>query len=183
MIYGERIRFRAPEKSDLPIFVRWLNDPEVRRGILIHNPLSLSEEEGWYERMLSRPPEQHVMVIELKGVGEESGAENWQMIGTCAFDRIDWQARSAEFGILIGEKQYWNQGYGSEAVRLLSRHGFGALNLHRIYLHVFANNPRAIRAYQKAGFTEEGRERQAEFMDGQFIDVIRMSLLNGDLVG
>ncbi len=178
MIYGERVRFRAAEKADLPIFVRWLNDPEVRRGILIYNPISQAEEEGIYERMLARPVDEHWMVIEVKQAGASVGEEVWQTIGNCAFDHIDWQVRAAEFGILIGEKSYWNQGYGTEAVRLLTHHGFATLNLHRIFLHVFANNPRAIRAYEKAGFTEEGRERQDQFMEGQFIDVIRMSLLS-----
>ncbi len=180
MIYGERIRFRAAEKTDLPVFGRWLNDPEVRRGILIHTPMSQADEEAAYERMLARPADEHWRVIEVKQAGKEADEETWQMIGNCAFDTINWQARSAEFGIMIGEKSYWNQGYGTEAVRLLTHYGFNTLNLHRIYLHVFANNPRAIHAYEKAGCTEEGRERQAQFMEGQFIDVIRMSLLNNE---
>ena len=87
--------------------------------------------------------------------------ETWKLIGTYAFDDIDWRIRSAEFGIMIGDKTYWNRGYGTEAVRLLCQHGFNTLNLNRIFLHVFENNPRAIRAYEKAGFILEGRERQA----------------------
>jgi RimJ/RimL family protein N-acetyltransferase len=180
MIYGERIRFRAVEKDDLPYFVKWLNDPEVRQGILLHNPVSQAEEDGWYDRMLARPADEHVMAIEIKGSPPETGEVGWKLIGSLAFDHIDWHVRSAELGILIGDKSCWNQGYGTEAVQLLAQHGFSTLNLNRIYLHVFENNPRAIRTYEKAGFTLEGRERQAEYMDGKFIDVLRMSLLKGD---
>jgi len=78
---------------------------------------------------------------------------------------------------LIGDKSYWNQGYGTEALRLLLRVGFETLNLHRIFLRVYETNPRAIRAYEKAGFVQEGRQRQAEFKDGRYIDVLVMSML------
>jgi diamine N-acetyltransferase len=180
MIFGERIRFRAIEKEDLPLFVAWLNDPDVRRGILLHTPVSQTEEDGWYERMLTRPVDEHVMALEVKLPVADENSQKWKMIGSVAFDSINWRVRSAEFGILIGDKSFWNQGYGTEAVRLLVQHGFNTLNLNRIFLHVFENNPRAIRAYEKAGFTLEGRERQAEFKDGRYIDVLRMSKLRSD---
>jgi diamine N-acetyltransferase len=180
MIYGERVRLRAVERPDLPHFVEWLNDPEVLQGLLIHNPLSLAEEEGWYERMLTRPAAEHVMAIEVKQSTPDPAESAWKMIGSLAFDAIDWRTRAAEFGILIGDKSCWNQGYGTEAVRLLVGHGFRTLNLHRIFLHVYETNPRAIRAYQKVGFVEEGRERQAEFRGGRYIDVLRMSILRDE---
>jgi RimJ/RimL family protein N-acetyltransferase len=81
---------------------------------------------------------------------------------------------------MIGDKTYWNRGYGTEAVRLVAKHGFNTLNLNRIFLHVFENNPRAIRAYEKAGFSHEGRKRQAEFKDGKYIDVLVMSMLRNE---
>jgi RimJ/RimL family protein N-acetyltransferase len=194
MIYGERIRFRGVEREDLPTFVKWLNDPDVIQGILVHNPISQAEEENWFEKMIQRPPDEHVLGIEVSlpkeradladeraGVsGEQGGQKTWKLIGTFAFDGIDWRNHSAEFGILIGEKTYWNRGYGTEAVRLLAQHGFKTLNLNRIFLHVFENNLRAIRAYEKAGFVHEGRERQAEFRDGKYMDVLRMSMLKDE---
>ena len=186
MIYGERIRFRALEKADIPLFVRWLNDPEVRQGILIYQPISQVGEENWFEGMLKRPVDEHVLGIEARmpgGLAGESaieGSELWRLIGSWAFNDIDWRNRSAEFGILIGDKSYWNRGYGTEAVRLLVQHGFKTLNLNRIYLHVFENNPRAIRAYEKAGFIHEGRKRQAEYKDGKYIDVLVMSMLKDE---
>ena len=104
----------------------------------------------------------------------------WKLIGSLAFNEIDWRNRAAEFGIMIGDKTYWNRGYGTEAVRLLVNHGFNTLNLNRIFLRVFENNPRAIRAYEKAGFVHEGRLRQAEFRDGKYIDVLMMSMLKDE---
>jgi diamine N-acetyltransferase len=186
MIYGERIRFRGIERGDLPTFVKWLNDPDVRQGILIHQPISQAGEENWFESMIKRPPDEHVLGIEVHLPGEAGlpggagGEGQWKLIGSLAFNDIDWRNKASEFGIMIGDKTYWNQGYGTEAVRLLAKHGFNTLNLNRIFLHVFENNPRAIRAYEKAGFVHEGRERQAEFKDGKYIDVLVMSMLKDE---
>jgi diamine N-acetyltransferase len=180
MIIGKRVRFRGVERSDIPKFVEWLNDPDVMDGILIHYPISRADEEGWFDRMLTRPVDERVMGIEVKEPGGDGKTETWNLIGTCAFDHIDWRLQSAEFGIMVGEKSYWNQGYGTEAVRLLVQHGFKTLNLNRIYLHVFETNPRAIRSYEKAGFTREVCERQAEYKNGCYIDVFVMSILKDE---
>jgi RimJ/RimL family protein N-acetyltransferase len=180
MIIGHRIRFRAIERGDLPTFVTWLNDPEVQQGISLHHPFSQAEEENWYEGMIKHPIDEHVMGIEVRETEPEAGEEQWKLIGNLAFNEIDWRNRAAEFGIMIGDKKYWNRGYGTEAVLLLVNHGFNTLNLNRIFLRVFENNPRAIRAYEKAGFVHEGRLRQAEFRDGKYIDVLMMSRLKDE---
>ena len=180
MIYGERIRFRGVERDDISKFAAWLNDPEVRKGLAMHMPMSSADEESWFEDMLKRPVDEHVLGIEVRQPSTEGGEERWKLIGNCAFFNLEWRNRASEFGILIGDKAYWSQGYGTEAVRLLLRHGFETLNLNRIFLRVFENNPRAIRAYEKAGFVLEGRQRQAEFMDGKYIDVLVMSILKGE---
>jgi RimJ/RimL family protein N-acetyltransferase len=83
-------------------------------------------------------------------------------------------------GIFIGDKDYWNQGYGSDAMQLLLKYGFNSLNLNRIYLHVFDTNPRAIRAYEKVGFVLEGRLRQDIFLNGSYVDVLMMSVLRSE---
>ena len=161
MIIGERIRFRAAEASDLPIFTAWLNDPEVRYGISIFLPMSLDEEQRWYSKVFDRPKEERPFVIEA------NTPAGWQMIGNCALFDIDWVARGAELGIMIGEKAFWNQGYGTESVRLLCRVGFAQYNLNRVYLRVLRTNPRAVRSYEKAGFQHEGCHRQAVYRDGE----------------
>jgi diamine N-acetyltransferase len=173
MIYGECIRFRAAERNDLPRFVTWLNDPEVRQNLSLQLPLSLAAEEKWFESMLQRPPSEQVMVIEIR----QAEGDDWLAIGNCSLMGIDWRNRSAEFGIFIGEKEQWNKGYGTAATRLMLRHGFDNLNLHRIMLRVFETNHRAIRTYEKAGYVHEGRQRQGIFLDGKYVDVLLMSVL------
>jgi RimJ/RimL family protein N-acetyltransferase len=172
MITEGKIRLRAPERSDLPNFVRWMNDPEVTAGLLVVLPLSAVDEEKWFENMQNRPQTEHPLVIETPDADGR-----WLPVGNSGFHNLDMRVRSAEVGLVIGEKEYWNQGLGSAVMRLLLRHGFETLNLNRIYLHVFANNPRAIRCYEKVGFVHEGRLRQDMYKNGQYIDVLVMSVL------
>jgi len=177
MIVGEGIRLRAISRDDLSLFTIWLNDPEVRRGLMHYHPFSLEDEEDWFEGMRKRPLEEHPLTIEIK-VGDE-----WVSIGNCGLMGINWRVRECEFGIFIGEKAYWNKGYGTEALLLMLRHGFETLNLNRIGLRVYANNPRAIRSYEKTGFVHEGTLRQGHYQDGEYIDVHLMSILCSEWSG
>jgi diamine N-acetyltransferase len=179
MIFGERIRFRGVERDDLPHFMKWINDPEILQGIGVYLPMSMVDEQDWFDKMRSRPPEEHNLAIEVKELTSED-KETWTLIGSCGFFNFDKRNACAEFGIMIGEKAYWNRGLGSESVRLLADYGFHTLNLNRIYLRVLETNPRAIRAYENAGFSHEGRQRQADFRDGKYIDLLVMSLLVGE---
>jgi RimJ/RimL family protein N-acetyltransferase len=174
MIIGNQIRFRAIEKADLPSFVRWLNDPEVSQGLSLRYPLSLAEEEEWFSDMIKRPPQERPMAIEIQ---PDPLKDTWEFVGNCGFIKINWEDRSAEIGIHIGEKKYWNQGYGTKAMQLLMQHGFDNMNFHRLYLRVFEINQRAIRSYEKAGFRVEGKMREAQYMNGTYVDVLMMSIL------
>ena len=106
--------------------------------------------------------------------------ESWKLIGNCSVFNIEWTNRSAELGIVIGEKSVWNQGYGTETMKLLLQHGFETLNLNRIYLRVYSTNPRAIRSYEKAGFVLEGTLREAVYRHGNYANVHIMSVLRSE---
>ena len=170
-IYGERIRLRAPERNDIPMFVRWFNDAEVTAGLSLFLPMSLAQEEQWFENMLKLPAVEHPMVMEVQQ------GDDWLAIGNVGLMAFDNVARSAEVGIVIGEKEYWDQGYGSETIKVLLKHGFETLNLHRIFLRVTSFNERAVHAYEKIGFVHEGRLREAVYYQGTYHDMLRMSVL------
>ena len=178
-IYGKRIRLRAAEKEDIPLFLRWINDPEVTENLLLAFPFSQAEEEKWYEEMIARPPSEHVFVIEVR---DKNQPDNYRSIGTCQFFKIDWRNRSSEVGIMIGEKHLWNQGYGTETMKLLLKHGFETLNLHRIWLQVFEKNKGGIRAYEKAGFNFEGKFRQAHYQHGRYYNIELMSVIKEEWI-
>lgn len=172
IIYGKRVRLRGAERSDLEKFSVWINDPEVTAGLTLFLPMSSVDEEKWFENAMQRPQEEKPLVIDMKD------GTDWRLIGNSSFFAFDWVARSAEVGIMIGDKTVWNQGYGRETMNLLLRHGFETLNLNRIYLRVYAHNKRAIRVYEKVGFVHEGRMRQAAYKNGEYSDVLYMSVLH-----
>jgi diamine N-acetyltransferase len=174
VIYGRRVRLRAVERSDLPKFHEWLNDPEVTRGLAMYLPLSMGDEEKWFERVTQAEPDQRALAIEVKD------RQTWRLVGNAGLFNLEWNNRSAEFGIFIGDKSRWDKGYGTEALELILRHGFDTLNLHRIYLRVYASNPRARRSYEKAGFVLEGSMREAVFRRGKYDDVHLMSVLRSE---
>lgn len=167
MLMGEKIRLRAIERSDIPIFVRWFNDPELLRYLAMYVPMSQAAEEQWFESVL-KDESQHVFVIETA---------DGTPIGNLGLFGIDWKNRCAGCGIGIGEKEYWSQGYGSDALRILLRFAFADMNLHRVYLKVYDFNQRAIRCYEKLGFRHEGRLRQAHYTSGRYVDELVMGIL------
>lgn len=174
MIFGERIRLRHNERTDLQNYVDWLNDPEVRRPLSVILPLSFAEEEIWFEASLERDPVKRPFAIDVQDEGQ------WVHIGSCGFHEVDERARHAELGVVIGAKDYWDQGLGADAMRTLMRHGFETLNLRRIFLRVYEFNERATALYQKLGFVEEGRLRQDCFRNGEYWDTILMGMLRSE---
>ena len=177
MIPGRNIRLRSIDRDDLPRFVRWFADPEVRTHLAQYRPLSLEQEERWFEQNLSAEDTQ-AWAIDALPEGTES--KGWEHIGGCGYHAIDWRNRSGEIGILIGVKEYWNLGYGTDVVRTLVAWGFSTLNLNRVFLRVYADNPRGIRCYEKVGFQLEGRLRQDNFHDGAYRDTLVMAVLRTD---
>ena len=171
MIYGDGIRLRAPEKDDLPRFVAWLNDPEVRENLVMYLPISMAQEEKWFEEILKRPGEEQPLVIEIQE------KDDWVPVGNMGMFNHNKIAHSAELGIMIGNKAYWNKGYGTRSIRLMLKHCFETLNLNRVHLIVYETNPRGIRCYEKVGFVHEGKMREAHYKNGTYIDVLMMSVL------
>ncbi len=169
---GKLVRLRPPERAEVPLYKRWLMNPAMRQYITIRY-MSLALEERWFEQQLEtagrRPPSTLYFIIELRSDGTP--------IGICDLRDINWIDRTGEFGITIGEPEYWGQGYGTDATRTMLEIGFRWYNLHRIYLRVHADNQRAIRAYERAGFKHEGVLREATFVDGQYVNVVMMSIL------
>ncbi|MDH5605817.1 MAG: GNAT family N-acetyltransferase [Anaerolineae bacterium] len=174
MIYGEGIRFRAPERSDIPLFQQWVNDPDVQAGTTHFLPMSIAREEEWFEAMLKRPPETHVFTAEI----EQNG--NWTAIGNGGFFEFDWIARRATLGIMIGEPVFRGKGHGTKMMEMLLKIGFEKFNLNRIALDVLSNNPRAIHVYQKIGFILEGTARQDQFKNGEYLDLHTMGILRNE---
>ncbi len=173
MLTGDRVRLRALEREDIPTLVRWMNDPEVRENLLVFEPVSTVAEERWLEGLADRPND-YVLGIEALFAGR------WKHIGNIGLHGIERRHRRAEIGIVLGEKDAWGQGFGSEAMALMMRFAFHELGLHRIELEVFETNLRALKTYRALGFVEEGVRRASIYKGGRFIDAIHMGVLRGE---
>jgi len=173
VIVGKKVRLRPVERDDLPRFVEWFGDPDVRRYLLLYLPFSLAQEERWFESLQGRLERQQDVLLAIE-------TADGVHIGNIGLNSINWKDRNAELGIVIGEKAYWSQGYGTDAIRTLLELAFREMNLHRVFLRVDVDNERGIRCYEKAGFQRDGTLRQMVFKEGAYIDQHIMSILRSE---
>ncbi|WP_338898204.1 GNAT family protein [Streptomyces sp. TG1A-60] len=168
VLTGDKTVLRPFTEDDVPVMARILADPEVVR--LTGSPteaFGLDRLRSWYGSRNDQTDR-----LDLAVVNQATG----ELVGETVLNEWDEANRSCCFRILIGPGGR-DRGLGTEAVRLTVGHAFEQLGLHRVSLSVFTHNPRARRAYEKAGFVAEGVERQTLWQDGQWIDAVRMSVL------
>jgi len=169
---GRKVALGPIRRDLISTYLRWINDFEVTRTLdLPMRPFPLEFEENWYQRMTQSDHDISFTVYEGKTL---------RPIGNAGLHQIDHQHRSAEFGMAIGEKEFWGKGYGTETTALLLEYGFRNLGLHNIMLRVFANNEAAIRAYQRAGFRPIGVRREARRVSGEVWNIMFMDCLSSD---
>jgi RimJ/RimL family protein N-acetyltransferase len=138
---GEKCFLSPIDTNDVEKFTKWLNDLEVTKYLLLYPHIISIENEKEYLEKLSK---EHIYSI--------VDIDNNELIGNCGYGDIDHLNQTAQIGIFIGNKNYWNKGYGTEALSLLLDYGFKALNLHNIFLRVYSFNERARKSYEKVGF-------------------------------
>ncbi len=173
MIQGAKVLLRAMTRDDLPRLCQFNNDiaVELAGGGDPPMPQSLARLEAEFDAQIAGGGRD--------GIGFAIEADD-QLIGQCALFNVNAVNRTAELGITIGDKAYWGRGYGSETITLLIDYGFRHHNLHRIYLSVNGDNDRAIGAYKRCGFVEEGRLRSHVWSNGRYIDLIYMGILQSE---
>ncbi len=169
MLEGKMVRLRALESADLERAYTWINDREVTRYLTARYPMSRQDERRWLEDAPSNGFANGVrLAIETK-----DGVH----IGNLDLNQTRPEDCKAGLGIMIGDKAYWSNGYGTDAIVTLLRFAFHEMNLNRVWLHVFEFNERAFACYEKCGFREEGRLREHVFSEGRYWDVLVMGVL------
>lgn len=168
---GERLCLRTLEPEDLEFLQGLINSEELHPFLGVYWPLNGAAERAWLQGLYSNR-EAFPFGIALK--------EGMRLIGSCELRLGPAAHRTADLGIAIAGSEFQGKGYGSEAIRLLLEYGFGSLNLNRIELKVYANNRRAIRCYEKCGFTREGVLRGARWWSGRWWDVYQYGILAHD---
>jgi len=171
MIRGEKVGLREVRRSDLANFLQWFNDPEVTQYLSMSLPMTEMAEEKWVEGLAERAnTDVHFVIVAIDDDNEVS-------IGSIGFSGFNNKDHTATFGIAVGDKQYWNKGYGTEAARLIIDYGFGELNLHRINSNVYEFNERSWRMHLRVGFTEEGRQRELIYRKGRYWNLVMLGIL------
>lgn len=174
MLEGRLVRLRALERADAERAHRWINDGQVRQFLHgMRYPISVEDEERWIEGATNSSFSRVVLAIETRKNGCHIG--NVELRGMSAEDR------RGELGIVIGDKDYWGKGYGTDAIVTLLGFAFDVMNLHRVWLTTGEDNPRAIACYRRCGFREEGRLRQDRYLGGRYWDTIVMGVLREEL--
>ncbi|MGH2350406.1 MAG: GNAT family N-acetyltransferase [Chloroflexota bacterium] len=166
-IAGEQVALGPTTPELLPLVLRWRSDFEVTRTLAARWRLtSRHAVETWYDAF--RQHDHGFMIYER---------ETLRPIGFATLMDIDHLMRTAELALVIGEKDYWGKGYGTEATTLMLDYAFTWIHLHSVKLRVFAHNERGLRAYQRAGFKLIGRWREAYRIGDRALDVIFMDCL------
>lgn len=156
-------------KADSPILFEWINN----RSLVINNnnysPIHELNHDNWFNAILQR---NEVRIFAIRTKFDD------KLIGVCQLFNIDFINRNAELQIRIGSIPHQGKGMGRQAIASLLEFGFRDLGLHRVYLRVFSTNVNAVKAYEKIGFITEGVLKDAAFIDGNFVDIIFMAVLN-----
>ncbi len=170
-LIGELVYLRPFERSDAPRFVEMLNNREVTRTLLQYRPITLASEERFIERVEAS---EHDVTLAVAERATDA------LVGATGLEGMDTRSRHATFGIFIGEPALWGRGYGTEATRLIVGYGFDSLNLHRIELEVYDDNPAGRHIYEKVGVRLEGVRRQHTYHRGRYWDVAVMGILRDE---
>lgn len=167
VVVGDRICLGPLRKDLLSVYLKWFNDPRVNCYLDSWGTvLTMEDEEDWYDNVR---PSDRILTVYLR--------EGLVPIGNAGLHRVSLQHLTAEMGLVLGEREYWGQGLGSEAVKLVLDYGFTGLGLESIHLRVYPFNQRALRCYQGAGLKPAGRLRRAHRIAGRVYDVILMDIL------
>ena len=154
------------EESHLPTVLAWVNDPAVQDAIGTVRQISMAQHREWYAGLQRDRGRLYLIILE----GDTA-------VGMIGLHGIDLQYRNAELWLYLGEEAARRKGTGDRAVRHVAALAFRTLGLHRLYVHVFDYNERALRFFLSCGFVQEGRLRQAAFKRGGFCDKHILGLL------
>jgi RimJ/RimL family protein N-acetyltransferase len=170
---GELVRLVATNpETDAEAFARWQSDSEYMRlqDSDSFMPATSKQMQHKIEKELERDPATR-FEFTIRTLSDD------KPIGSIGLGGVRWNHSDTFVGIGLGDRAYWGNGYGTDAMRIILRYAFTELNLHRVSLDVFSYNPRAQRSYEKAGFKVEGRQRQVMKRDGHRWDFIFMGIL------
>lgn len=174
MYSGQLVKLRAYKEDDIEKAVEFINDEEVKKLMDSNIPFPMTkwQEEEWVRSRKANTDFTYDFAIEDLKTGK--------YIGGCSINECDVKNRTCVVGIMIGDKEYWGKGYGSDALKVLIKFIFEEVNMNKIKLNVFSFNNRAIACYKKVGFKEEGILKKEIYRNGRYHDEIIMAMFKDD---
>lgn len=165
-LVGELVRLRGLRDEDAETISAGLSNPEVARTLdhWAHGPYSVDQARDFVRR---HDPGTVNFAVESLRLGT--------MVGCTGLRELNFRDRNCEWGIWIGPPEHWNQGYGTEACRLMTAYAFRELGMEKVYLQVYESNPGARRAYEKAGYRVEGTLPRDHWWDGGLVTTFLMA--------
>ncbi len=171
LLAGERVRLRGVREDEVATLARW--EMDAGRSVTLSDRVAPPSEAAAKELIAKWSANDGDTI----GFAIETLDDPPVLIGHVFMFSIQGKDRNAALGIALG-REHLGRGYGTDAMRVIVGYGFRELGLHRIALSVSPFNEAGIRAYEKAGFTEEGRRREKVLHDGRWYDEVMMSILD-----
>lgn len=177
LLKGELVRLSAVDPAEMgKSLARWNQDSELTRYLDSHlvSLRSAKSITDFFEKDL-KEASPFAYPFTIRALDDD------RLLGDIGLYVINnWGPQDAFVGLGIFDRENWSKGYGTDAMKVALRYGFTELNLRRVTLNVFEYNPRAIRSYEKTGFTHEGRLRGALLRDGKRWDMLYMGILRDE---
>lgn len=164
---GIYLRFMTYDDTDL--IVGWRNTDSVRKNFIYQALFTRESHENWIRTKVETGDVVQMIIC-------ETGSD--RPVGSVYVRDVDRTHHKAEYGIFIGEADARGKGYGTAAAKLMIRYCFEEMKLHRLFLRVYADNLRAVKSYEKAGFEREAFLRDDVCIDGKYRDIVLMGILN-----
>jgi RimJ/RimL family protein N-acetyltransferase len=177
LVTGERAALGLLRRELLPDVTVWFNDPEVKRGLAHRGVVSEEGTEKWYEKTVEEGRAERPTGVAFAIHAADDGG----FVGVCGLEGIDHNFSRCEFGIWVGPRR--GEGIGTDATRLALEWAFTIIGLHNVLLETYEFNEQAIRAYERAGFKEIGRRRDAVRALGRRWDTILMDATAAEFDG
>ncbi len=167
MLHGQIVSLRPMEHDDIERLWEFAQDLQVGLTTGYRRPTPRAAVERLYEERYGN----------LDSDGVYFAIETHEVfIGGVEIERIDWQNRSAEMVMFIGDPAYRRRGCGTDALTVAANYAFKVLGLNRLSYDVPADNKGARVVYERAGFQEEGSRSQAHYRDGTYHDLVMLGL-------
>lgn len=165
---GEKVDLRTVEEEDVQFLQENINKPEIRKNLTVRKPVNMKQQQDFFQEVVSSGEDVHLAIY-----------SEGEITGIVSLEDEEDDVRAATIGLWIAT-EYQGNGYGTEAVELITDYGFNELNYHRISARAYEDNKASQKIWEKLGFEKEGELREKTFYKGEFGDIYIYGVLEDE---